>query len=473
MTADTMPSLKGALTRRLLVGLLAIGFVGAIAAYVVATGFANRAYDRSMFDDVQVLANQVRWAPGAGTQIALSPDALLWLLADEGDAVIFRVTDLSNHRVLTSNGDLGDLPDLDIRDNAPYFRFASVGNDRLRVAYVRRPVGTGDVAALVEIGETTRKRASIARSILIGTVSMMSIFILAAVVLVWTGVGTALRPLAALEADAARRSIGNLQPLDPGSAPAEVRGLIDAINHMIGRVVQAIDVQRHFLANAAHQLKTPVAGLRLQAQLALKARSLDEAHVNMVIVERRAAHSGHLIEQLLSLARAESAGGTLAGDDCRLEAIAEETIERLLPDAIRRRVDLGLEHDGAPAVIRANPVLIGELSANLVDNALRYGRHGGRVTIAISHEDGHVLFAVSDDGPGLPESHRELVFRRFWRSDSSVGDGAGLGLAIVEEIAQRYGATVSVASRPAFEGTRVTVRFPAKGRVAGDVVRAG
>lgn len=460
MMSPSNRSLKVALTRRLVIGLLFLGVVGAWVAYAASTRFADRAFDRSLFDDVKVLANQVRWVEGS-TRVTLTPDALIWLLADEGDDVIFRVTDLANHRRLTSNGDLGDLPDLQIRPGEPYFRSIRLGTEQLRVAYVLRPVGPGNASALVEIGETTRKRDDIARSILIGTISMMSAFILAAVALVWTGVGTALVPLRELEADAARRSIGNLQPLETRDAPAEVLTLIETFNHMMERVVQAIDVQRHFLANAAHQLKTPIAGLRLQAQLALTATTIEGARENMQSVERRAAHSAHLMDQLLSLSHAEAGESGLPSSPCDLGRVAEEVIERLLPEARERRVDLGLEHTGGAMTVLANPILIGELMTNLVDNALRYGRHAGRVTVRLEHVGDHVTLKVIDDGPGFPEATRELVFRRFWRSDSGIGDGAGLGLAIVREIAERYRAAVSIVSRPEVEGTRIEVAFAA------------
>lgn len=457
-------SLKMALTRRLVIGLLVLGCAGAGVAFAVSTQFANRAFDRSLFDDVKVLANQVRWDGSA--KIALSPDALIWLLADEGDDVLFRVTDLTRGLVLTSNGDLGSLPDAAIRQDEPYFRSVTVGGERMRVAYVKRLVGPDHAVALVEIGETTRKRESITRSILFGTLSMVSVFILVAVALVWTGVGAALKPLQEVENDAARRSIRNLQPLDTRNAPLEVLTLIGAFNEMIGKVVQAIEVQRRFLANVAHQLKTPMAGLRLQAQLASSATSFDAARQNMRSVEQRAAFSAHLIDQLLALAHAEASETTLVDDACSFADIARAVFERLLPEARRRGVDLGFEEDGPTAMVNANAVLIGELMTNLVDNALRYGHGGGRVTLRLANDGGDVCLTVIDDGPGLSETAREWMFQRFWRSDSSNGEGAGLGLAIVREIADRYDAKLTIASRPEVDGTRITVRFRAHGSPA-------
>jgi two-component system sensor histidine kinase TctE len=456
--AATTPSLKLALTRRLVVGLAVIGLVSAATVYAGATHYATRAYDRSLFDVVQLLANQARWVDG-GVRIALSPEVIPWLLTDEGDDVTYRVTDLADGKVLIGNGDLGPLPDLAIVDEEPYFRSVRVGGENLRVAYVSHRVGPEGAVALVEIGETLRKRQNVARGILVGTVTMMVLIGLVAIALVWSGIGNALASLRALENDVARRSIGNLQPLDPTSAPAEVRGLIEAINHMIDRVSDAVDVQRQFLANAAHQLKTPIAGLRLQAQLALKSEPTGPARDSMREVERRATHSAHLIEQLLTLARAEASPDVLPAVPCALADVARDVIERRLPDAIARGIDLGFESDGGPGTIVAHPVLAGELIANLVDNSLRYGRAGGQVTVTLETGPRCVRLGVSDDGAGLPVDQRTQVFRRFWRSDASSGDGAGLGLAIVKEIAERYRGSVTIASRPEFDGTRVDVRF--------------
>jgi two-component system, OmpR family, sensor histidine kinase TctE len=455
------PSLTRELTRRLVVGLLLIGVAGAAIAYLVASRFANRAYDRSLFDDVQVLAQQVHWAQGSA-QIALSPDALLWLLADEGDEVIYRVTDLAGGRVLASNGNLGEMPAGNLADDEPYFRSTRVGDESLRIAYVKHPVGPRGAPALVEIGETTRKRSDVSRGILIGTVTMMSLLILVAVVLVRSGVRRALRSLKTLEANVAERAVGDMQPLDPSSAPSEVRGLIEALNHMMTRVAKSIDVQRQFLANAAHQLKTPIAGLRLQAQLALKAEPDGAVRDSIREVERRASHSAHLIEQLLTLAQADAHDAGLPSAEVDLAHVAQEVIERALPGAIAREIDLGFESDGRVARIVGNEVLLGELIANLVDNALRHGRPaqaGGRVTVTLHSDADAVELGVQDEGEGLSPEYREQVFRRFWRSDATSVDGAGLGLAIVKEIAERYRGKVSVASRPDYAGTRIAVRF--------------
>ena len=452
-------SLKYQLTRRLVLVLVVIGTFGAMSAFLLGSRYANTAEDRSLFDDVLVLSRQIK-AEGGTLHVDLKPEALVWLLADEGDEVLYRITDLRSARVIAATGDLGRVPEAALVDNESYFRSATLGRREFRIAYMRRLVQPGDIPALVEIGETINKRTAMTQGILIGTIPVVIIIILVAVVLVWRGVGSSLAPLKDLEAAAARRSIENLLPLDPERAPDEVRGLIEAINHMIARVSDSIDVQRRFIANAAHQLKTPIAGLLLQAQIALKADTLAAAQAGMREVEQSATRTAHLIEQLLTLSRAEAPDHASQAEPVDLAKVAQHVIERRLPEAIAKCIDLGFEGSTTPCVVHANEVLIGELIGNLVDNSLSYGHASGRVTVAVTADESSSTVSVVDDGSGFAAAEKDLLFKRFYRPDSSRHGGAGLGLAIVKEIADRYGARVTIASRPAVDGTRVDVVFP-------------
>ncbi len=263
-------SLRSRLTRRLALVLAGIGVIGAIAAYWLGSSYANLAYDRALSDDVMTLAEQVSMKQGH-IQVALPDAALKWLLADEGELVLFRVTDLSSMTVLAAKGDLGPMPsDIDANGQAAY-RDVETGGRRVRVSYMRHLVDPNDVPVLVEIGETTGKRDRMTRAILGATILFMATMIAVAVGLVRHGVRTALAPLKLLEAEVAQRSGTELTPLDPLHAPEEVRGLIDAINRLMARVSSVVESQSHFIANAAHQLRTPLAGLNLQAQRAKKA----------------------------------------------------------------------------------------------------------------------------------------------------------------------------------------------------------
>ena len=449
-------SLRVALTRRLAIVLAAIGVVGTVAAYALGSKYANLAYDRAQAEDVATLAEQVFIEAGE-IQVNLPVAAQKWLLADEGDVVVYRVTDLRNGRVILANGDLGPLPVVPEGANQPAFGEAKVDNRRLRVSYMRHLVDPTDVPVLVEVAETTGKRDRMTDTILAGTILFMTITIAVAVGLVWQGVAHALSPLASLEAEAARRSGTDLTPLDPLHAPTEVRGLIDAINRMMMRVSLVLESQGHFIANAAHQLRTPLAGLRLQAQLGLKAESMGQVRASLAEVEASAVQAAHLVEQLLALAKAETAAGENRAVD--LAAVARASVERFLPLADQLQADLGYEGGQGAHWVAGNEVLFSELICNLVDNALRHGRHGGRATAAVRNDGDQVVLAVSDDGPGFPPGDIGLAFTRFYRPDSSSSGGAGLGLAIVHEIAERFHGKVVLFSS-AHEGTRIEVRFP-------------
>jgi len=451
-------SLRRGLIRRLVPALAAIGLIGVIPAYVLGHRYATLAYDRALFDSVVALAGQIALRDDA-LQVALPPEARKLLAASDGEQILFRVIDLRSGKVIVANGDLGPPPEEPPVPGQPGFRDAQIGTTPFRVAYASYLVDIEDVPALVEVAETLGKRNGMTRQILSATLLLVTMIIAVAVLLVWQGVGRALAPLQLLEAEAAQRSGTNLTPLNADAAPEEVRGLITSINRMMGRVSDSIDSQRRFIANAAHQLRTPISGLRLQAQLALKKEPPSAVRAHVRDIDESAARAGHLIEQMLSLSRAEARELIETGERVDLTELAYSIIERYLPRALDSGIDLGYEGvAGGVHHITGNEVLLRELLANLVDNAIRYGRAGERVTVSVLKEKDAIVLCVTDDGPGIPTDDRERVFQRFHRADSSGADGAGLGLAIVKEIADRHEAKVSLepTGRP---GCRFCVRF--------------
>lgn len=454
-------SLRSRLTRRLALVLAGIGVIGAFAAYWLASSYANLAYDRALSDDVVTLADQVSMEQGR-IRVALPDAALKWLLADEGELVLFRVTDLSSMNVLAAKGDLGPIPtDFAAAGQAAY-RDVEADGRRVRVSYMRHLVDPGDVPVLIEIGETTGKRDRMTRGILGATILFMATMIAVAVGLVRHGVRTALAPLNLLEAEVAQRSGTELTPLDPLHAPEEVRGLLEAINRLMARISSVVESQSHFIANAAHQLRTPLAGLNLQAQRARKAASPEALDACLADVEASAARASHLIEQMLVLAKAEAVDPLTDGQRVNLGAVARQVIERFLPLADQRRMDLGYDGSAEDLYVAGNDMLLAEMIGNLVDNALRYGHDGGRATIETRRDGNDALVSVIDDGPGFADADQEQVFTRFYRSDSSARGGAGLGLAIVREIAERYHGRMTLHSKPG-RGCRFDLRFPRVG----------
>jgi len=295
------------------------------------------------------------------------------------------------------------------------------------------------------------------------------------VLLVWLALARGLKPLNELQRRIRKRDSGDLSPIDERDAPEEVAPLVASINDLLGRLDQSIAAQKHFLADAAHQLKTPLAGLRMQAELAEREidagqrdpLALKTALQQIAVSSQRAAHS---VNQLLAMARAEDQEQALRPQLVDVAALTQDVVRDFVPRAMDKRIDLGYEgaEPGGAAQLSGQPVLIGEMVRNLVDNALQYTPHGGTVTARVTTDPfGQVLVVqVEDSGPGIAEAERALVFQPFYRTLGTGVDGTGLGLAIVQEIALKHGAEVSIDDAQSRSGTGpgtlFTVRFPLK-----------
>jgi two-component system sensor histidine kinase TctE len=447
-------SLRRALIRRLALALTVIGIVGVVATFYVGGRYASLEFDNALFDNVVLLSGQLSAADDR-VQLNLPTEARKLLLADGGDQVVYRIIDLRTQQVIDANGDLGPPAPQPYAAGQPAYRDVSIGGRDFRVSYTRTVLDPLDIPVLVEVGETLNKRSRMRIQILAGSLLIVGAMILAAVMLVWQGVGRTLMPLRELEDEARQRSGTNLTPLNPALAPQEVRGLIEAINRMMARVSDVMDSQQRFIANAAHQLRTPIAGLRLQAQLGLQQDAPTELRGAMREIEQSAARATHLIEQLLTLSRVEDQQA-LMSEDVDLLALSAQTIERQLAHPSTRDVDLGFDTTLEAAHVTGNAMLLGELLGNLINNAVLYG--DGPVTVRVDRDFDEFVLSVTDNGPGLPPERLARAFERFVRSDAVSGGGAGLGLAIVKEIADRHHAVVRLV--PVLpSGCRAEVRF--------------
>ncbi|MBV8658041.1 MAG: sensor histidine kinase N-terminal domain-containing protein [Burkholderiales bacterium] len=453
------PSLRGTLTRRLLLALLSLGGCGALFTYLLTNNYANLAYDRALFDSAVSLAQQVSYSSG-DIRLDLPPQARSMLLNDQSDTIVYRAIDLHTGRILDQNADLGPWSADPAHVNQPVYRDAITAAGLLRVVSLEQVLPNGN-RVLIEVGETRHKRELLTREILIALAALLITMVTMTIALVWRGTERALAPLHALEAEAASRSMQNLSPLNEAGAPREVRGLIEAINRLMARLEESVELQRRFTANAAHQLRTPLAGLRLQAQLALKADETFTKQQALRDIESNASRTSHIVDQLLTLARAEVAPGVVDhAQQIDLVEIALQVIARHVSLALDRGIDLGFEGDHTAAWISGNPSLLEELIANLVDNAIRYTPRQSSVTVEIERKEKRFDLLVTDNGAGIPPEEREQVFRRFYRSDTAPEGGAGLGLAIVREIAERHQATVVIEDGPDGIGCRFRISFP-------------
>lgn len=310
---------------------------------------------------------------------------------------------------------------------------------------------------LVQVAELSEARADMARGIATNLLQPLLISLPLLAFLLWFAVARGLNPLVKLTGEVAQREPDNLAALDVEAAPGEVVPLIQRLNRLFGSIAASLQKERRFTADAAHELRTPVAGIKAQAQVARTAANETErnhALDNAILGCDRAAH---LIDQLLTLARIDSLGDDLT-ENCDLTAIAAETIAALAPAALNQNVRLELA-EGVAVTVRGNPLLLRILLRNLIDNAVRHTLSGTSVWIAITRQPGQARLTVNDNGPGLAEAELARLTERFYRPVGTLGSGSGLGLSIVRRIAEIHNAALDIAARPEGTGLAVTVTF--------------
>ncbi len=310
---------------------------------------------------------------------------------------------------------------------------------------------------LIHVAESTKERDELARAIAGNLLHPLWFSLPLLAFLLWMAVTRGLRPLVKLTREVALREPENLAPLNAGTAPREVVPLIERLNKLFARIDASMQKERRFTADAAHELRTPVAGIKAQAQVARTASSETErlhALDNAILGCDRAAH---LIDQLLTLARIDTLGDETT-EPCQLRAIAAEVIAAIAPTALNLDVRLELL-EGKESAVRGNPVLLRILLRNLIDNAVRHTLPGTSVRIDIADEQGQVFLTVADDGPGIPEAELDKVSERFYRPLGTRASGSGLGLSIVKRIAEIHSASLQLAPNRNGKGLNVTVTF--------------
>lgn len=420
--------------------------------YRIALRTANLAYDGALAEAASAVALRIRIDSGRVTVDANPPVAVL---ARSDDGFFFAVINPSGEFVAGDSGLLGAARPA---TGNPAFFDGRYRDQPIRgVAY---KVQTAAGAATVLAAETTRKREQVARGVL-ATMVLPNFFLVAtALVLVLFGVRFGLAPLLRLTGEIEQRSARDLRPLPVENIPREARPLADALNRLFALLAESATAQQRFLANAAHQLRTPLAGLQTQLELAaddgyrtIIQERLGELRLSVRRVSR-------LVQQMLALAKAEPASNlAIQPQLLDLKQVVEKSVSSFLDAALHKNIDLGFEPRHAP--VRGMAWLIREMLANLVENAIHYTPAGGAVTVRCGLSGEVPYLEVEDNGPGIPPAERERVFERFYRMPGTSGEGCGLGLAIVREIADAHLATVKIETPASGQGTRITVAFPA------------
>ncbi len=456
------PSLRRRLLAFLLIPMLLLLLLDALLTYSVALSYSNHVHDRDLAGEAQSLAQLLHRESLPGD---ISSQASFLLNYDPEGRNYYNVRS-RRHGLVSGNAGLPLPAQAVVPGQAPELFDTRVGRTRVRAATVtiRNPSDAHDVL-YISVAETLHDRHEVAGEILLLSVSLQLLLIAMLVALSWLGVTFGLRGLDPLVQRLARRE-RTLAPIDDSDVPVELLPLTHTIDALFGRLRHLMDLHERFVADAAHQLRTPLAGMALhveRAQAHPQGPRLLEALGHIQQLNTRAART---TRQLLALTRAQ----TPHDDDD--EHMAELDLARLLPDivgarvpdAVRGDVDLGYDDTSNRALIRGDAHALGEMLDNLIDNALRYAGPGGHVTVrlATDADGGHHDITVEDDGPGVPEDVLPRLGERFFRAPGAAEGGTGLGLAIVQRIAERHHAQVVYASAPG-GGLRVQIRFPDHG----------
>lgn len=490
----TSPGQAGvSLARQLLLWVLlpqmVLWVAGGVGSYKFAAGYANQAVDDSLLQASRSLARQLK-PIGNGLLIDFPRAAQDVLEADPSDRQLYMVSSPPGQFIL-GNQALPPPPAFSGAGakaqpllNKPYFydgtmpehdrgaRHAASGQPlRLVALYLRfGEDGSAPQTMLVQVARSSANREELAQRILVDMLLPMSILILLLTVIVWLGIRAGLSPLARLRQQVEGRAPTDLAPLQLASAPRELWSLATAINTLLSAVQNTVATQKRFIGDAAHQLRTPLAGLKSQTEIALQSTTDPELRARLQRVHDSATRSAHLVNQLLTLARAEPES-VMAQDRQRfdLHRMAQTLTAEWVPRALKAQIDLGMDELSTQAVwVHANELLIREALTNLIDNALHYAGAGSQVTVRVlpspvtlEHlSTPMAVLEVIDNGPGIPAGDKDRVFERFVRA-TDAGNGCGLGLAIVKEIVERHAGQVELSD--AHPGLCVRVRLPMAG----------
>jgi len=436
------PSISRRLVLWLAVPLMLLALCGALVHYFNAVAPGVISSDRRLKEAANAIAAHLRVEDG---RISLDrSDAAPRLPA--ADSVLYTVRDTQGHLI---DGDARLPP-------APV---AITQLEHRNIRSVTTRFGTRGGAVLVTVADLRSTAEPAARYGLMSTMLWDFVQLDITLVLVWVGIQLGLRPVKRLREEIAARSPQDLRPIDESTVPREIAPAVVTLNRLFAALRSAVQSQQQFIANTAHQLRTPITGLQAQLELLIAESAATPVKDRLLTLQEGIRQLAHSANQLLTLARADPAVNIAAKNQTvALDAIVGEVAARFFDRALQSQIDLGI--DVTPASVSADPALIDDLLSNLVDNALKYTPAGGSVTVCAGQRNGKAHITVEDTGPGIPEADRERVRQRFFRLPNSPGHGSGLGLAIVEEIAHLYGAAVTIGPGSAGRGTRIVVGFP-------------
>jgi two-component system sensor histidine kinase TctE len=456
VVVPAQPSLRARLVRHVLFPLALTWLLGTALTVAVAYYFAQKAFDRALLDDAYALASRVRSLP-QGLALELSSREMSTVLFDQSESIYFAVRRGDGTVMAGHPGLHAPVP-----SSPEYIRFSEA-------VYEGRTLRTVTVLQdepddfVVMVGQTTHSRRALLRDVLYYSVAPQ--LLLLSLLAFWLRriIGQELYPLNALQRSVEQRDARDLAPVPVSASSRDMEQLGTAINALLARLSRSLQAQREFSGNVAHELRTPLAGIRALAEYGLARSEPTVWREQLQRIGASEARASRLVEQLLALALAEEADTGMQNETVSLDEVVRETVLRYLPRADAAGVDLGVQGLEQPLHVIGNVALIEGLLGNLLDNALRYGcpsgSKGGAVTVELEPETDGVRLSVIDDGPGLTQEERSRLQQRGARGlhAQQLSQGAGLGLAIVGKFAEVMGATFELGEAPGGRGLRASV----------------
>jgi len=454
-------SLRKKLLRLLVPPLLILILIVSSILFRFAIVEQRDAFDNGLYDSAYSIYQLLEKSDDSIENLSLPKNEKQFILNDHSDVIFYNVMD-TNGKVLNGETDSGLMPPIQAQASNPSFRDGVVHNLKVRIVstLVNIESNGAKLPVYIQVAETLNKREALAENVLIDIIFPQLLLVLFTIAIIWFGVERGLQPLFDLQAAVSKRSYLDLSAIEMPDVPTEVMILVNSVNSLMRQLESVLNAQNRFIADAAHQLRTPLAGAQTQLELALLEVNPEQHKQQLERVSESMERLSHTITQLLCLARnQQDATHNMVMSPVNLNQVAQQVTTDMVPTAIKKGLDLGFEADSQNMMILGDSKRLKEMLYNLVDNAVLYTPAGGKVTVKIQREAGEIVLSVIDNGPGIPKDEREKVFERFHRIMGSGHEGSGLGLAIVMEIVQLHQANIEISDEPLKKGLNIQVSF--------------
>jgi len=449
-------SLRSRLFLLLIVPLVLIAGIASYARFQEAGRLSQTLYDNTLLAVALTISRDVAISEGD----ILTEQLLEELTTALGDPVYYRITGPGGGFV-TGYSDPPDVPEgADIQSGKPFFFDSTYLGQKVRSVVLREFLNQPRLQGwtTVEVWQTVSQRAALSRNLLYQSIALLGTIILSAAVILWFGIKLGLKPLLDLQNAISLRTPDDLRPIRRW-IPIELRPLVQTTNSLFERLAKAFEIRSAFISDAAHQLRNPIASIVTQAEAAVSSPDEETLRKRVASIAQSARATGRLTNQLLSLERVRGRSLRALFENADIVALISARIRAFAEVQLLNDIAVGFAVEGAAKPVLCDPVMIEEMMANLLDNALRYGlRKGGELDVTLSFSEDELGIVVEDNGPGINEELRERVFDRFFRADLDFGDGCGLGLAIVADIAEAHGGAARCV--PSQKGARFEIRLP-------------